>query len=491
MTKKILCRADGDAKIGLGHLYRMLAIMAFYKDEYELVFLTQSNSITSIIPSEYTIKLIPEGIKITDEPDWIASQYSSLEYIIIADGYQFVSNYQKEIKDLGYTLIYVDDLKSEHIYADVVINHSPHCTTYNFKSETYTQFALGTGYAMLRPQFNMAAKLKRSISSIENAFVCFGGADQYDLSLKATIALLNNKLIKQVNVVLGAGYNHQKIYDLAEENERLHLHKNLDEIALYNLMSSCQVAIAPSSTILYELCSVKMPIFSGYYVENQKNINSSFFEKQVIFNGGDLCHYSSLDFERQFEIFFKNIDIDAYIDKQQELFDGKNKKRFLSLLNQLNISSRNATRDDLMMVYVWSNDELVRQNSYNSAPILFKDHINWFLKKIEDSQTLFLIIEVNNKPAGIVRFEISKLNTVVGIIVSKAYRGQNLASCFLKKGADVYFEKYEKPILAYIKKENVASIKSFEKAKYIYFKQETMQGNRSFVYKLEKSNVVK
>lgn len=491
MEKKILCRADGNSITGLGHIYRILAIIAFYKDEYDIIFLTKSNSVVSIIPNEYQVAYIPNELTILEEPNWISNHYSALEYILIADGYQFISSYQKKIKTLGYTLIYIDDLTSEYMYADIVINHSSHCEKSVFKAEKYTQYALGTEYAMLRPVFNEAAKKNREISKIENAFVCFGGTDQYDLSLKAAKALLNNIKISNVHVVLGGAYNHQKIYDLAKLNTELYLYKNLDEYSLYRVMKNCQIAVAPSSTILYELCSVKMPIFSGYYVENQKGINSFLENEGGIFNGGDFSTYSIKDFEQKIELFLKNISINKYLIKQQNLFDGKSKKRFLSLLNQLNISCRKATIEDLMTVYNWSNDTLVRKNSYSSNPILLEDHSDWFLKKIKDTKTLFLIVEINGKPAGIVRYEISALHSVVSIVVSKSYRGQRLASSFLEEGAKVYFKKYDLPILAYIKKENIASIKSFKKAKYIYYKEETIQENSSFVYKLEKNNVIR
>ena len=489
--KKILCRADGNSNTGLGHMYRMLAIAAFYKEQYELVFLTDNTSVISIIPNEYTIELIPKGVLISDEPKWISTEFNPSEYIIIADGYQFVSSYQKEIKEYGYTLMYVDDLTTEQMYADVVINHSPHCTAKDFKAEYYTQYALGTDYAMLRPKFNELALLKRDITNIENAFVCFGGADQYDLSLKAAMGLLNNKNIKEIHVVLGGAYIHQKIYDVAKDNEKVHLHKNLDEVSLCELMQSCQIAIAPSSTILYELCSVKMPILSGYFVDNQKYINTALAEKGVIFNGGDFRNYTRVDFQYKIENILENVDIENCILRQQKLFDGKNKRRFLSLLNKLHITCRKATEQDLIQVYDWSNDKLVRENSYHSEPIELINHTNWFLKKIKDSKTLFLIVEINNNPAGVVRFDITDINSVVGIIVSREYRGQKLSSKFLEEGAKMYFKVHNKPVYAYIKKKNIASIKSFENAKYTYFKEEVINGSNSFVYKLEKNDVIK
>ena len=114
MTKKILCRADGNSEIGLGHLYRMLAITEFYKKDYELIFLTNESSTTSIIPKEIHLKFIPENISILEEPHWISTNFSHTNHIIIADGYQFISSYQKELKKHGFTLIYIDDLAKEY-----------------------------------------------------------------------------------------------------------------------------------------------------------------------------------------------------------------------------------------------------------------------------------------------------------------------------------------------------------------------------------------
>ncbi|MFD0963010.1 UDP-2,4-diacetamido-2,4,6-trideoxy-beta-L-altropyranose hydrolase [Pseudofulvibacter geojedonensis] len=489
--KKIICRADGNAKTGLGHLYRMLAIAAFYQEDYELIFLTKQSSIASIIPKEYNLQFIPENITIELEPQWLSANYLSSKYIVIADGYQFVSAYQKALKELGYTLFYIDDLAVEHMYADVVINHSLHFTPELFKAEEYTQYGLGTNFAMLRPKFCQAAKLNRNISSIEDAFVCFGGADQYDLSLKAAKALLKKKQIKTIHVVLGGAYSHQSIYNLANENPQLFLYKNLSEDLLYNLMARCQMAVAPSSTILYELCSVKMPILSGYFVDNQKNINSDLSKRGVIFNGGDFSKYAVTDFEIEIDKVLYSKEINSCLLKQQNLFDGKSKQRFLNLMEQFQITSRKATAEDVMLVYNWSNDILVRQNSFQSAPINLESHTKWFLDKIKDPEVLFLIIEVNNKPAGVVRYKLNKTNSVVGVIVSNDFRGKRLSSAFLEEGSKKYFEMSDKPIYAYIKKENIASVKAFEKAKYVYLKEENIEGNSSFVYKLEKYNVIR
>ena len=86
----------------------MFALVEIYKEQFDFVFLTKETSILNIIPSDYVLKTIPEEINIEDEPLWINKNFSHKEYIIISDGYQFISSYQKKLKKLGYFLVYVD-----------------------------------------------------------------------------------------------------------------------------------------------------------------------------------------------------------------------------------------------------------------------------------------------------------------------------------------------------------------------------------------------
>ncbi len=490
LKKKILFRADGNTATGLGHLYRLFALVEMYKDDYNFVFLTKQDSVLSIIPSDYVVKTIPNNINLKEEPFWIGENFSSKEHIIIADGYQFESSYQKKIKELGFILVYIDDLAKSHMYADIVVNHSPHIKPEHFKLKKYTKLVLGTKYAMLRPLFNKAALTDRKIKVIKNVFVCFGGADMYDLSIRAAKALLNIDEIQEIHIVLGGAYKHREIFEVQSKNDKLKLYKNLNEESLCDLMKSCQLAIVPSSTIIYEICSIKMPILSGYYVENQKNIYTGLVVNDVIFEGGDFTNYSVLDFEEKIRLLLAKGDLkNRHIANQKALFDGKSKSRFLGLVNSLNISFRSANDKDVLLVYNWSNDELVRKNSYNSKPIKLEEHRIWFSNTIKDKNTLFFIVLVNDNPAGMVRYKINKRSSVISILVSKEYRGQKLAKEFLKKSSNEYFKNNKVPIFAYIKKENKASIKVFENAGYTYFKDENIQGSVSFVYKLEKQDV--
>lgn len=135
------------------------------------------------------------------------------------------------------------------------------------------------------------------------------------------------------------------------------------------------------------------------------------------------------------------------------------------------ISIRRATMADLHVVYDWANDEITRANSFFSEPIAFETHKNWWFEKINDVTAVFYICEVGRVPAGIVRFDkedIEKSYTI-GINIAPNYRGRRLSVRFLKATCfDFLKTRGDYVINAYIKKDNIASIRIFEKAHFKY-----------------------
>tara|TARA_R110002033_G_scaffold169897_3_gene211438 strand:+ start:236855 stop:237874 length:1020 start_codon:yes stop_codon:yes gene_type:complete len=339
MKKKILFRADGSSSMGLGHLFRLLALVEMFKEDYEYIYLTNASTTTEVIPSKYKTRIIPELISFSEEPIWLSKNYPASEHLIIADGYQFDSQYQKEIKKLGYTLVYIDDLATEHMYADLVVNHSPNIKEKDFKSELYTSFALGIDYAILRPGFIKEAKVQKKIEYIKNVFVCFGGSDYHDLTNKCIQGIIDLKEINIIHIVIGGAYKHTEIFKTIKNKEnRVLIHQNLSEEKMLDVMRGCQLAIVPSSTICYEVCSSKMIIISGFYVDNQINIYNGMNKKEMIYGVGDFNQLSSNDFKNK-TLHVLNDSYEEYEKKlniQKTLFDGLVKERFLSLINKLN-----------------------------------------------------------------------------------------------------------------------------------------------------------
>lgn len=336
MAKKILFRADGNSTTGLGHLYRLFSLVEMIKDDFDFVFLTKEESTITVIPKEYETLFIAKEITIEKEAKWLASQFIPHKCCIIADGYHFNSAYQEAVKGYGFNLIYVDDLAKEKMFADIVINHSPYLKASNYQKQEHTKLALGTSYALLRPAFLKAAQQKRDVKNIDTAFVCFGGADPFNLSFKAVKALLEIKSIKHIHVVLGGAYKHKDLLELAVTHSKvIAIHKNLSENELVSIMQLSHFAIAPASTILYELCCVKMPILSGFYVDNQELIYKGFLQKNAIYGSGNMETFSASDFKSHIQYILNKDSYKAMLESQALLFDNKIKARHINLIKEV------------------------------------------------------------------------------------------------------------------------------------------------------------
>jgi len=151
-----------------------------------------------------------------------------------------------------------------------------------------------------------------------------------------------------------------------------------------------------------------------------------------------------------------------------------------------NLAIRRALPGDVKLLYKWSNDSLVRSQSFNSNEISFETHCKWFEGKLKDEQALIYIVEADAIPAALVRFDMTEKNTVIGIAVSEDYRGKGLGTKAIKTGLKEYFRTHDLPVMASIKKDNIASIKSFQKAGFVFLKDEVINGIESKVYQIEK-----
>ena len=333
--KNIIFRVDGNSKIGLGHLYRTIALAEMLKNDFSVKFLIRYNSNVKLLGSSYfEYDFIPENIALIEEPNWIRNKYSSINSIIVIDGYEFTFNYQDLVMKNGFKLVLIDDLVSKSLKADLIINHSPWVSEQNYIVDIDTNLALGSKYALLRKPFlnNIGNKsLKRN----QNAFVCFGGADSQNFTFETCKNLVQINEIKYINVVIGQAYKNSFKEKLEKLHNKLKIFHDVSSNDLVKIMMNSDFAIAPCSNIVFELFSCKVPVIGGYYVDNQLNTYNFFAENETIIpcgsfndlNFNNLNQYYSLINDNKIRISLKN--------KMAKIIDGKQNQRIINLFNSL------------------------------------------------------------------------------------------------------------------------------------------------------------
>jgi len=126
---------------------------------------------------------------------------------------------------------------------------------------------------------------------------------------------------------------------------------------------------------------------------------------------------------------------------------------------------------DIHNVFELSNDPIVRNNSFLQEKIVWENHELWFTQKLNDPQTIFYVIKSGcDDFVGYVRFDPEgELKHRISIHLRAHYRGKGLGKTIIEQATELAISHgLTATVYAYIKEENVPSLKSFEKAGYLY-----------------------
>lgn len=472
MMPRVILRGDGDSSIGLGHVFRLLALADILKEFFECVFIIRQpgESLSSLIES-YCKLIGLNAINNHDEIDEISPLLFSTD-IVVTDGYQFTSEYYESIKKKGCKIICVDDVYGHYFEADVVINHAPKTSFKHYNVGPFTQLCLGTAYALLREFFLRQAKEKRILKDANTVFICFGGSDSFNFTNRAVEAVLEVTQISKIIIVTGSAYlflnELKKKIQVCSGKKEVNLYHNIDGEQILSLMIESQFAILPASTISLEAMCVGMGIIMGHYAENQKNIYQGCSKLNCCFPIGS---YKSLTVKRLAGKIEEYIDSKLWNDhvvNQKNTMKGDSPqnitKVFTDLSREDGITLRKASSNDIITYFNWANDPEVRQNAINTDKIILENHRQWFEKRLQASEFIMYIFEFEDQLLGQVRFDEQKDAYVVDYSVDKKFRSQGFGKILLKMAMKQLSGEVQNPmkIKALVKEGNIASARTFQ-----------------------------
>jgi UDP-2,4-diacetamido-2,4,6-trideoxy-beta-L-altropyranose hydrolase len=288
--QQIIFRSDGGVEIGLGHIYRSLAIVKMLCKDFECVF--ASAAPPAFLLDELQKLHVPlialDKVAYPSVTSHVAGQEIAFDMghilsgneIVVLDGYWFGSHFQEAVKKKGSTLVYIDDLHEGVYHADLIINQSPGVRADQYSAQPYTTFALGLDYAMLRPSFIQAAAAGQQNKKNNFVFICFGGADPMQLTWQSLEVVCNQPVFDKIYCVTSVK-DDVACKVIAEKDKRVQLLHQLNEADMCAVMKQCQYAIVPSSALLIEAIACGMEPVTCYYTQNQHDFHRAMVAEGV------------------------------------------------------------------------------------------------------------------------------------------------------------------------------------------------------------------
>lgn len=152
--------------------------------------------------------------------------------------------------------------------------------------------------------------------------------------------------------------------------------------------------------------------------------------------------------------------------KEHCLFEGNYIDVIIHSKTNNRLYLRNASIEDLEITYTWANHPHTRQYTFNQKFISPEEHSNWFIKKISEKNCVYKLLVLGDKPVGSIRFDINGDEGLISYLVAPNKTGKGLGTKLLELSVlGLENERKDiKSIKGLVKKENIASIKIFEKS---------------------------
>lgn len=319
-------RADGNSKIGMGHIMRCVSIVGeLMKRGLDVKFLIASQEPADVLKNAKIPYIILETdyTNMEEETEPLSRILQKGDKILV-DSYYVTVEYFEYLKKFG-KVIYIDDVHSFEYPVDMVINGNIYGDREKYQAGTVLG---GCKYSPLKREYKEAKKFRKP----ENILVTTGSSDPYKITEKLVdVILLDEVLSKQkINIICGK-YNksYEVIKHLTKQNPNIEIFQNVSD--MWEYMKNAMLAITAGGTTMTELSCMGVPIVCFSFVENQDRIVKTFVEDGYAHYGGfyaiekenlvqNICTAAK-------ELVMNDILREQYAVKLMELVDGRGCER--------------------------------------------------------------------------------------------------------------------------------------------------------------------
>jgi UDP-2,4-diacetamido-2,4,6-trideoxy-beta-L-altropyranose hydrolase len=486
--RSVLCiRADATTQMGTGHVMRCLALAQAWQDTGgHAIFLTAS------LPDALKARLEADGHEVVplavhrgtnaDAKRTAQRAHEADARWVVVDGYHFSGAFHCQVRADGLKVLAVDDNgDTDHYWADLVVNQNLHAHERLYESrEPYTRLLLGPSFAMLRREFRAWSGRQREVpTKARKLLVTLGGSDPDKVTLKVIDALGRVRTTNlETMVVIGAGCPH-----LAELTEAarscptpMRLQCNVGNMA--ELMAGADVAVAAGGSTTWERALLGLPSIVIVLAENQVQLAAAAAEAGIGWNLGRHEVLSASVLADAIERLLDATEERARMARRgRDLIDGRGAARICIEIAAAAVRLRPAGPGDCRQIWEWANEPATRSASFSSDPIPWEQHQRWFAGRLRDPGCVFLIVQNDGEAIGQVRFELKQSAAVISVSLTERFHRHGLGARVIRMAVDELLRTRPIELVhAYIRQENVASLRAFAKAGFAQPEATTVHG---------------
>ncbi len=409
------------------------------------------------------------------EPAWLA-----------LDGYDFNVDYQKAVAKACFGLLIIDDgARIGNYMAQVILDQNLGSQEAQYQNRpASTVLLLGCRFALLRGEFSdRRLSVRQPAQSVKKILVTLGGGDSQS-ALDKVLASLSRVAIQsaiEVDVVLGPAAIRSAIQTLPLKAEKFSVRWHYDASNMADLIAQADLAISGGGSTCYELAVLGAPAITLELADNQRVCAQALSDQGAVKNLGPINSLSESQLAQEIGRLSHDWPARCQMSKRaQHLVDGQGAYRVVKQLLAQSIQLRPVIKADSEILWKWANDPEVRAHSFSPIPISWDEHVRWFeAKQAEPSCQHFIILDSSRNPAGQIRFDREGDSAEISVSLGKANRGLGLSAAAIELASRRFFEAATaSSIIAYVKPENHASLRAFERAGFSALGMVEKKGHR-------------
>ena len=274
----VLIRADGNERIGSGHIMRTKSIAAELKGlGAKVLYALADERGKRLINNEFQSVVLSSNYEcLDDEIDALSSVVKEQEIkLILLDSYFVTPKYFKELKKLA-KVAYIDDLDAFAYECEALISYGAFFdkNEYKARQNLAKKHFLGSKFAPLRTQFRNSQKSSKNTQK-KQVLLTTGNTDLLGIMPRLLEAFLSDESLKNLEflAISGAFNEHEnQLLALSAKHKNIKVLKSPENMA--QIMAEADFVLSAGGSTLYELASLAKAVICFSIAANQNNIKS-------------------------------------------------------------------------------------------------------------------------------------------------------------------------------------------------------------------------